>query len=337
MTADTPIWICAYGNNQWDLSDITIDPRESGFTKAMKEAEGRTITILDNDGMVFTRIWCIYELYLTLGAPQEEMKKDAAERGLWTVYTAKKHTCKLGGGGERESVGIISGGSTSDRNIAVMTTLREKHFPYEVIAKALNIDVEYAKASVEDDRVHILNAIIGKSKSDINDPPPAEHDTYIQLNDSLKSIFADSQASIQGAAKEGDVEWMSMLGALSKGTKKDDMRFDFKSTGAFSGLTATRATQLMSHLPLTIKELDIMNADDRFRSEFMEALIQQVVKFKNLDSLVIDNTKVGGEKGGKRRVCAWRKYWLPTPPSQNSSCGVQISSDQIMWWSGEMP
>jgi len=31
MTADTPIWICAYGNNQWDLSDITVDPRESGL------------------------------------------------------------------------------------------------------------------------------------------------------------------------------------------------------------------------------------------------------------------------------------------------------------------
>merc|ERR1740136_66109 len=68
---------------------------------------------------------------------------------------------------------------------------------------------------------------------------------------------ANSQASLQGAAKDGDEEWMEMLVALSNGTKKDDMTFDFGSTGGFSGLTATRAIQLMSHLPLTIKRLDI--------------------------------------------------------------------------------
>ena len=67
---------------------------------------------------------------------------------------------------------------------------------------------------------------------------------------------------------------MVMVGALSKGTKKDNMEFDFGSEGGFSGLTATRATQLMSHLPLTIKQLTIVNAE--FGSEFMEALIQQV-------------------------------------------------------------
>jgi len=82
MTADTPIWVCAYANNQWDLKGITVDPRDSGFTKAMKEAEGRTLTILDTEGIVFTRIWCVYELYLTL--------IDSKEKGLWAVYTAKK-------------------------------------------------------------------------------------------------------------------------------------------------------------------------------------------------------------------------------------------------------
>ena len=65
MTFDTPIWICAYGNNQWYLPDITKDPRESGITRAIGVAEGRT-TILDNDDMVFTRAWCVFELFLTL-------------------------------------------------------------------------------------------------------------------------------------------------------------------------------------------------------------------------------------------------------------------------------
>merc|ERR1740136_180867 len=108
---------------------------------------------------------------------------------------------------------------------------------------------------------------------------------------------ANSQASLQGAAKDGDEEWMEMLVALSNGTKIDDMTFDFGSTGGFSGLTATRAIQLMSHLPLTIKRLDIFNAE--FGSEFMEALIKQVEQFENLEGLAISDTLVGGEMGGK--------------------------------------
>lgn len=90
MTADTSIWVCAYGNNQWDLKGIIVDPRDSGFTKAMEEAEGRTITILDNEGIVFTRIWCVYELYLTL-IDSAERGKDELEKGLWAMYTAKTH------------------------------------------------------------------------------------------------------------------------------------------------------------------------------------------------------------------------------------------------------
>ena len=39
MTVDTPIWVCAYANNQHALEDdITKDPRESGFTKTMEVA-----------------------------------------------------------------------------------------------------------------------------------------------------------------------------------------------------------------------------------------------------------------------------------------------------------
>jgi len=57
MTADTPIWICAYANNQWELEqDITDDPKKSGFTRALQVANGRTITILDKKGIVFSRI-----------------------------------------------------------------------------------------------------------------------------------------------------------------------------------------------------------------------------------------------------------------------------------------
>jgi len=61
MTEHTPIWICAFANNQHDLDQaITADPRESGFAMAMEVANYRTISILDKDGIVFERIWCVY-------------------------------------------------------------------------------------------------------------------------------------------------------------------------------------------------------------------------------------------------------------------------------------
>ena len=67
MTEDTPVWICAYANNQHKLADdITADPKDSGFAKAMEVSKGRTMTILDKEGIVFTRVWCVFELYMTL-------------------------------------------------------------------------------------------------------------------------------------------------------------------------------------------------------------------------------------------------------------------------------
>jgi hypothetical protein len=91
MTEDTPIWICAFANNQHDLEDATADPSKSGFAKAMEVANYRTLSILDKDGEVFTRIWCILELDLTLIKVQEKKEKggddvDVEWNGLLAVY-----------------------------------------------------------------------------------------------------------------------------------------------------------------------------------------------------------------------------------------------------------
>mmetsp|Transcript_18457 Transcript_18457/g.27370 ORF Transcript_18457/g.27370 Transcript_18457/m.27370 type:complete len:117 (+) Transcript_18457:221-571(+) len=89
MTEDTPIWICAFANNQHDLENaITTDPSKSGFAKAMEVANYRTLSILDKDGEVFTRVWCILELDLTLITVQEKKEKggDEVEWSLGGVY-----------------------------------------------------------------------------------------------------------------------------------------------------------------------------------------------------------------------------------------------------------
>ena len=57
MTTHPPIWVCAYANNQWGLTeDITEDPKESTFTKAMEVARHWMVLILDEGGVTFKRI-----------------------------------------------------------------------------------------------------------------------------------------------------------------------------------------------------------------------------------------------------------------------------------------
>jgi len=289
MTVDTPIWVCAYANNQWELGKaINDDPRESGFTRAMTTAEGRTIAILDKKGIIFNRIWCIYEMYLT-----------PTERGLWAVYTAKKHKYKnqMDGEEERDAVGIIPGGCTSDIGMTAITREREKFFPFELIAKSLTVMVEDAEASVEIDRVNILNRITGNTGKRLNKAPIVTHDAYTALNDVLRATFVASQSTLQSAARESCENWEATIVALSKGRLKCRAEFNFGDR-EWSGLTAVRATQLVAHLPLTIETLTIV--DGKFGAEFVDALIERVRVSTALIYLKLTDTLVGGrDEAGK--------------------------------------
>jgi len=303
MTDDTPVWICAYANNQWLLSgDITKDPKESGFTKAMEVAEGRTITILDKEGIVFSRIWCIFELYLTLTNSQVGTAEENSKDGLWAVYTAHLHTYKDSIGDkeeERKALGIISGGATSDGGDSQIISDREAAFPYNLIEKSLSIKVEVAEASVEDDRIHILNSIVGRSIEDIDDVPLGDHGNYVQLNNSLSGTFASSIATLQRASNEDDKGWEKMIKALSNGSTKGEMLFGFGSDGPFGGLTAARATQMVAHLPLTIDECDIWKAGAKYGLEFWDALFERVNQFHNFNKLTINDYNVDGQAVGQ--------------------------------------
>jgi len=107
--------------------------------------------------------------------------------------------------------------------------------------------------------------------------------------------LAPSEASLKRALNQGEKEWMKMLVAWSKGSKKDAMSFNFRE-GWVKDLTATQAAQLMAHLPLGIEGLDISYA--RYDAEFMNAVIEQIQYFHNLETLDIYAIKVLDEKGG---------------------------------------
>jgi len=87
-----------------------------------------------------------------------------------------------------------------------------------------------------------------------------------------------------------------MMDALSKASTRGDMIFDFESNGMWGGLSAARATQLVSNIPLTAETFVIRNA--KYGSKFMEAVIKRVNQFNNLKVLRIWNTVVGGKEKG---------------------------------------
>ena len=66
---DTAYWVCAYANNQHDVGgDVTADPSESSFVKAVSLACCRVLSIVDEKGVTYDRIWCCLEVRSILGA-----------------------------------------------------------------------------------------------------------------------------------------------------------------------------------------------------------------------------------------------------------------------------
>eukprot|EP00428_Durinskia_dybowskii_P018262 CAMPEP_0170209278 /NCGR_PEP_ID=MMETSP0116_2-20130129/4227_1 /TAXON_ID=400756 /ORGANISM="Durinskia baltica, Strain CSIRO CS-38" /LENGTH=514 /DNA_ID=CAMNT_0010459757 /DNA_START=33 /DNA_END=1575 /DNA_ORIENTATION=- len=62
-------WVCGYANRQHDLgADLSIDPSESSFSKALMRADG-AVLILDERATAFSRIWCDFEMYTVIRTP----------------------------------------------------------------------------------------------------------------------------------------------------------------------------------------------------------------------------------------------------------------------------
>merc|ERR1740124_1560213 len=274
------------------------DPKDYGFTKALRVAHGRTITILDKGAVVFTRIWCVFELFLTLIDVQREEGEDD---GVWAVYTAETHTYDASscdhpniykGSSDhrrkieepREAVGIISGGATCDQDSTRLTARREAYFPFELISQSMEIKVEKGKASVEDDRVHILNSIIGETDN-LSAPPPTSHKKYDAVNAELKATFASSVGMLQKARHQNDMTWTKFTGALSEGKKEiKEMQLVFNDDG-WKGISSVQATQLIINLPQNIEWFEIIRTN--FEAEFWDALIQRVGGTSNWKNLTL--------------------------------------------------
>ena len=65
---------------QWTLGDeVTVDPAESSFRKAMDLADG-TVSVMDAGAVCFKRVWCVFEITESiLRAAEEEEEQEEEE------------------------------------------------------------------------------------------------------------------------------------------------------------------------------------------------------------------------------------------------------------------
>ena len=317
MDDRTPVWVCAYANNQWELDkSISDDPADSAFAKAMAISKG-TISILDKDGIVFSRVWCIYELHRTM------IDAASSSKMRYCVYTAHKHRFDyamdilpwwikwipcisiplrfiLSGKQiryderDRKAVGLCPGGAPCDKIGTHARANREKYFPFHLIKSSIQVQVENAAASVDSDRVHILNAIVGQTN--LNKEPPKSHPNYTSLNETLIANFAASEGVLQSALQAGGDEWEAVLKAMSKGQPiLNEMTFNFEKGLGWDGMTTDQAVQMIHHLPLSVAEMQISHAP--FGPAFISALADWIELSIGLKKVSIGHT-YGGWKAG---------------------------------------
>ena len=107
-----------------------------------------TVSILDAGGVVFSRIWCAYEVYVSLAVLKSNGFK-------WDVYTSVEEEGVM-------AVGITDGLAACDGNHSVGKAEREANFPSQLARDMLSVRLEHGQASVPDDQKHILNSITGE-------------------------------------------------------------------------------------------------------------------------------------------------------------------------------
>ena len=94
---------------------------------------------------------------------------NGSEELLYEIYTYDIHrSCD---GRPLQAVGITHGQCEADGDDAYMKRLRETYFPVGLLRQSLEVSLERGEASVETDRKHILNSIVGRSVAELDLEP----------------------------------------------------------------------------------------------------------------------------------------------------------------------
>ena len=172
--ASANYWVCGYANRQHELElEIGRDITESSFYKALNVADG-LLLILDQDATPFSRIWCDYELYASITAPDK----------MLDIVTMAQLPGKSQAGAQMLSKSPLPGES------AVAKSVREQSFPLSLLLQGLQVCLEKGEATIQKDKDGILFEM--GSHADLTTGAGQEllQQNLKRANDALHSTFA---------------------------------------------------------------------------------------------------------------------------------------------------
>lgn len=148
-------WVCAFANRQHSLDqEICSDPAQSSFRVAMRSAEG-LLLMLDKDATPFRRIWCDYELYITIMDQQKLLDIITMHEGRPRMLSDK----------------------LLPREPMSHKIIREERFPHHLLVRGVRLKLEDGDASMPADKESILGVF-------------SQGHTLRDANTALRSHFA---------------------------------------------------------------------------------------------------------------------------------------------------
>ena len=238
---------------------MTDDPSESSFVKAIELAEGRVVSVVDEGGVTYTRIWCCLEIHLGLvrtyevytcpkeGCEALDTSVEAWDKAGADARTLGERVARLPSV-RRHAVGLTGGLCAADGGYAALQSRRQQAFPLELVHRAFAIRLQGGDASVESDRTHILNYIAGRRGDALDAPVLAECDAYDATNAMLHGAF--TAAAMRLLLESG--ESMAASARRLACSRLRVLSLSFRDCNVF---TAEGARVLATSLPPTLEEL----------------------------------------------------------------------------------
>ena len=246
------------------------------FLKAMSICEG-TISIIDPNCKIYTRIWCIYELYKSVMENDRKYEFD-----IYTKIDDDDNNNNNNDNNNNKAVGITHGYLLSDKkrgdDIKSYTKKqRESKYPLDNILQSINVDIKDAESSIESDRNYILNIITGQSKSK---KICNQHNNYDTLNDILRGIFITPV--IDRIIKEKDINIINQCLYILKLSNSKIINIDVRDCIKFDN---TLLTNLIDNLPLQIIDFTLMFHGSSVTRKDLHLCYQKFKYFKYLENL----------------------------------------------------
>jgi len=256
----TSYWVCAFANNQHKLgAEIVTDPTQTSFFRAMQKSSG-VLCVLDDAGIVFTRIWCSFEASTAVLQPW--LLFDIVVAREWEEVVTL-NGCRRSFDRKRHDALVITEGLTQEERRSELTApnsgasakvKRESHFPLDLGCAGLGIDVKRSRASREVDRKRILNSIAGR-EGDLDAQPLMTHAMYDRVNTRLRTVFA--LASWPKAVVEKPDVLTDFSRIVAADTDREDMRLNFPNCKVFTDERLGEVADAI-HSKMKVVQLNIM-------------------------------------------------------------------------------